>query len=117
VFKKIAILVLALGLPIQVLAQAEFEPEDELDYPSNFPQRVSYGVIQSLDFGQSMMVVDGNRYRVAADVNVEIGGTYGAFTMLQTGMRIRLEYLVVSPSSREIIDIREMPPGFDIEPV
>lgn len=114
-FKKIAILVLALGLPTHVLAQSQ--PEDEQDYPSNFPLRVSYGVVQTLDFGQSMMIIDGNRYRVAGDVNVEIGGTYGAFTMLQTGMRIRFEYLVVSPSSREIIDIQEMPPGLDMEPV
>ena len=78
---------------------------------------MSQGVIQDLDFGQSLMIIDGNRYRVAGDVNVEIGGSYGAFTMLQTGMRIRFEYLVISPSSREIIDIREDAPGLDIEPV
>src|SRR5262245_8509114 len=44
------------------------------------------GVIETIDVSTNQIVVGGVRYSVAADANVEIGGSYGAFTLLQPGM-------------------------------
>lgn len=82
---------------------------------ASFPTATQVGVVQELDFGRSEMIVNGTRYAVAVDVRVEIGGSYGAFTMLQPGMKIRYDFLVISPSEREIIEIEEVPPGAVLE--
>ena len=73
------------------------------------------GRIEALSFGNSTMIVGGLRYRVAMDAKVEIGGSYGAFTLLQTGMRIYYEYEVISPTQRRIVLIRELPAAVTLE--
>ena len=100
------LLALLCGLPASTLARAP---------GATFPTASQIGVVQELDFGRSEMIVNGTRYGVAVDVRVEIGGSYGAFTMLQPGMKIRYEFLVISPSEREIIEIQELPPGAVLE--
>jgi hypothetical protein len=82
---------------------------------ATFPTASQVGVVQELDFGRSQMIVNGTRYSVALDVRVEIGGSYGAFTMLQPGMKIRYDFLVISPSEREIVEIHEIPAGVVLE--
>jgi hypothetical protein len=82
-----------------------------------YPTATKYGVVQELDFDRSEMIVSGTRYRVAFDVAVEIGGSYGAFTLLRPGMKIHYAYLVISPSEREITEIREIPPNAYMEEV
>jgi hypothetical protein len=84
---------------------------------ASYPTATKYGVVQELDFSRSEMIVSGTRYHVAVDVQVEIAGSYGAFTMLRTGMKIHYAYLVISPSEREIIEIREIPPNAYMEEV
>lgn len=84
---------------------------------ASYPTATTYGVVQELDFDRSEMIVSGTRYGVAVDVKVEIGGSYGAFTLLRPGMKIRYAYLVISPSEREIIEIREIPPNAHMEEV
>ncbi len=76
---------------------------------AEYPIGSHAGVIESLDFGDSTMVVSGLLYEVPVDVQVEIGGSYGAFTMLTPGMRIRFDYLSVSPSERRMVKIQELP--------
>lgn len=80
-----------------------------------YPLAEGSGVVESVDYGRETMVVSGYRYGVAADVEVEIAGSYGAFTMLQPGMRIYFEYLLVSPSERWMVTIREVPDGVSVE--
>jgi predicted molibdopterin-dependent oxidoreductase YjgC len=75
----------------------------------NYPQASRSGVIEALDFASSSMIVSGYQYDVGVDTRVEIGGSYGAFTMLQPGMRIRFDYLVVSRSERRMVLIQELP--------
>lgn len=82
---------------------------------ASYPTATQYGVVQELDFNRSEMIVSGTRYRVAVDVQVEIGGSYGAFTLLRPGMKIHYAFLVISPSEREIIEIREIPPDAYME--
>lgn len=74
-----------------------------------YPVASGAGRIESLDFAANTVIVGGTRYRVAVDVRVEIGGSYGAYTMLTPGMRIRFDYLVVSPRERVMVVIQELP--------
>ena len=69
------------------------------------PEKERTGTIQQLDFAANQMIVDGYRYRVPVDVQVEIRGSYGAFTMLTEGMKINMVYRVISESDREVLQI------------
>ncbi|MEZ5558246.1 MAG: hypothetical protein R3E86_06835 [Pseudomonadales bacterium] len=84
---------------------------------SEFPLKTGAGIVQSLDYNGSSMIVSGYSYDVALDAKVEIGGTFGAFTMLKPGMKVRIDYLVKSASSREIVLIEEIPSGYRIPEV
>lgn len=82
-----------------------------------YPLTEKAGVIQELDFAGNSMVIDGMEYHVAVDVKVEIGGSYGAFTMLQPDMRVRFEFLIISPESRRITLIQELPDNVELDAV
>ena len=81
------------------------------------PVRDKVGIIEDLDLGNNAMIVQGMRYRVAVDVEVEINGSFGAFTMLQEGMQIHYTYRVHSALDREIVKIRHVSDNFTIEQV
>lgn len=83
--------------------------------PSPYPRATGTGIIEALDFDASTMVVSGYLYEVAVDTRVEIGGSYGAFTMLRPGMQIRFDYLRMSPSRRQMLVIEELPAGASVE--
>lgn len=72
------------------------------------------GEIHKLDFGQNRMLLQGLYYDVAADVHVEIGGTYGAFTMLQEGMAVEVQFRRFDDGRREIFEIRQITNGRDL---
>lgn len=74
----------------------------------NAPQAEGEGEIQSLNFGASEMVVNGYIYDVSATVRVEIGGTFGAFTMLEEGMLIEFDFLRFDDGVRQIVTVREV---------
>jgi hypothetical protein len=101
------LLCLLLWLPLTGVSQVD----------DRYPLAEDAGVIQELDFASSTLIIDGMRYSVPVDVQVEIGGSYGAFTMLETGMRVRYEYLLVSPSVRRIVLIQELPDEVELEGV
>lgn len=104
-------LVLALGTLVGGAALAQPGITSQAPYP--VAERA--GLVQSVSAGAQELIVDGYRYFVAVDVQVELGGSYGAYTMVEPGMRIYFEYLVVSPSERWIIRIRELPDNVDLE--
>ena len=79
------------------------------------PEKERTGTIQQLDFGANQMIVDGYRYRVAVDVQVEIRGSYGAFTMLEEGMKINMVYRVISASDREIVRVEQLPDNANLD--
>lgn len=101
--------VLALWLLLPMAAAAQYE--------GNFPLAEGTGVIQELDFAAQTLVIDGMSYEVAVDVKVEIGGSYGAYTMLETGMRVYFEFLRISDEERRITLVRELPTGVEPEQV
>ena len=70
------------------------------------------GVIEKIDVAANQIVVGGVRYSVAADANVEIGGSYGAFTLLQPGMNVQiLVRRYVGDGSQDVIDVKELAAG------
>ena len=81
----------------------------------NPPEVNRSGIIESIDFSNSEMVVEGNRYSVSWTVDVEIGGTYGAFTMLNPGMRIEFVYLRHEAGQRVVMSVRELLPNETLE--
>lgn len=75
------------------------------------------GTIQQLDFGAGSMIVDGYRYHTSPELHVEIAGSYGAFTMLQVGMKVQIVYRVVSASQRDLVEVVQIPDNFVIDGV
>lgn len=85
--------------------------------PDGSPLAEDAGVIQKLDLDAQTLVIDGLRYRMALEAEVEIGGSFGAFTMLEPGMRVYFEYRRVSSSERIITLLRELPAEVELEQV
>ena len=74
----------------------------------NAPEAEGAGEIQALDFGAFDTVINGTVYAVNPNVRVEIGGSYGAFTMLEEGMLVEFTFLQFSDGRREINYMREV---------
>lgn len=79
------------------------------------PEKEMDGTIQQLDFGAGTMIFEGNRFQMAPELEVEVRGSYGAFTMLQEGMKATVTYRVISPSERHAIRIVQLPDNFRLE--
>jgi len=70
------------------------------------------GVIETVDIQANEVVIGGVRYNVAVDANVQIGGSYGAFTLLQPGMNVKiLMRRYVADGRTDIIELTELAPG------
>ncbi len=82
-----------------------------------YPERQKAGTIEIVELHKSSLIVDGIRYRVALDAQVEISGSYGAFSMLQVGMKVNFTYRDISNTRREIVRIQQIPSRFRIEEV
>ena len=78
-------------------------------------EKTKTGTIQELNFADGSMIVDGYRYYSVPDTRVEIAGSYGAFTMLQVGMKVQIVYRLVSAVRRDVVEITQIPDGFMIE--
>ncbi len=74
----------------------------------NAPEAEGEGEIQALDFGTYDTIINGTQYAVNPNVRVEIGGSYGAFTMLEEGMLVEFTFLQFSDGRREINFVREV---------
>jgi hypothetical protein len=74
----------------------------------NTPEAEGAGQIHELDFGNNTMLINGYGYSVSPTVSVEIGGSYGAFTMLQKGMKIEYTYLHYADGARVVQTIKEV---------
>lgn len=82
---------------------------------SQFPESDRSGVIEEVELASSSLVVSGMRYRVALDAHVQIDGTYGAFSLLRKGMKVRFVCRLISTEEREIVELETLPPGFVLE--
>lgn len=108
------LLLLGLMVPVPRLEAAD---ETGVRNETPWPLTTGMGVIRELDFGTSTFLLGGMTYVAAIDVQVEIGGGPGAFTMLQPGMQIAFEYLQVSDEERRVTRIRQIPPQVQLDDV
>ena len=70
------------------------------------------GPVESVDYTTNKMVVGGVSYNMAADANVQLGGSYGAFTMITPGMNVSiLVQRFIDTGERQIIEVKELAPG------
>ena len=82
---------------------------------SQFAETDRTGVIDKVELASQSVIVSGTRYRVAIDAQVEIDGTYGAFSMLTRGMKVRFVCKLISADEREIVQLETLPSGFVLE--
>ncbi len=75
---------------------------------ANTPVGEAEGEIYDLDFGKNTMVVGGYTYQVSSMAKVQIGGSYGAFTMLEKGMKIEFTYERFDDGARRIVEVRQV---------
>ena len=75
----------------------------------NPPHVPGEGVVQELDFAANTTVIDGISYDVSLAARVEIGGTYGAFTLLTPGLAVQFVFLQHSDGRREIVELKQVP--------
>ncbi|MCZ6854553.1 MAG: hypothetical protein O7G86_11600 [Gammaproteobacteria bacterium] len=79
------------------------------------PVLEAQGTIHAVELEANSLVIDGVRFNVAFDAQVEIRGSYGAFGFLQAGMKVVFEYRRYSPSNLVIFDIEQLPDNADLE--
>lgn len=73
------------------------------------------GQIAKLDLEHNTALIGGLTYRFAPDARVEIAGSFGAFTMLQEGMKVEYVYRRYSDEDREVIAMRQLPDNAVLE--
>jgi hypothetical protein len=73
------------------------------------------GVIQSIDYGENRSVISGATYSFAIDVKVQIGGSFGAMTMLSPGMKLEFTYLLHEDRLPEVTEVIQLPDSYPLE--
>ncbi len=73
------------------------------------------GEIQNLDIPNNNLVISGVVYKVALDAKIEIGGSYGAYTLLQPGMKVDFSYRMFDRDTREIFELSQLPDSYVLE--
>lgn len=68
------------------------------------------GVIGTVDFDGPTVTINGIRYDFTPDARVEIGGSFGAPTLLTPGLRVRFAYRPGGMHAGSIVDLQELAP-------
>ena len=82
---------------------------------SQYAESDRTGVIEEVELASSSLIISGIRYRVALDAHVEINGTYGAFSLLHKGMKVRFVYQLITAEEREIVQLESLPSSTVLE--
>jgi hypothetical protein len=69
------------------------------------------GVIGTVDFDGPTVTINGIRYDFTPDARVEIGGSFGAPTLLTPGLRARFAYRPGGLHAGSIVDLQELAPS------
>ncbi len=77
-------------------------------YAVDYETESDSGRIEKVNLDQGTMMVDGRLYWTGPDLQVEINGSYGAFTMLKPGMFIEMEYRIKLGEQRELYKVQEV---------
>ena len=79
-----------------------------------YPESIGEGIVVETDVAAGTMMIEGYRYRFAPDLPVQIGGTASRVDAVAPGMVVQFRYLRVPDDLRELVEIRQVPPGVQI---
>lgn len=74
----------------------------------NPPEATVEGEIHQLNFAAQTLRLQGLDFGVAPQVRVEIGGGYGAFTLLEVGMAVEMRFWRYADGRREVFEIKQL---------
>mgnify|MGYP001246409191 FL=1 len=66
------------------------------------------GIIDAVSLADSKLTIMALRYGVSETAHIEIGGSYGALSMLSVGMRVAFTFNRYKDGRREITKLREL---------
>ncbi len=95
--KRMLIVLVASAVSLSVAA-ADYDP----------PVIERTGVVQELEPSVNDVVIYGERFTVSYTAEVEIGGTYGAYSMLRPEMRVLFRYQLYDDGRKVIVYLREL---------
>jgi len=81
----------------------------------HYPESIGVGEVVELDLAAGTVIIEGYRYRYAPDIPVQVGGSPTDMSMLAPGMQIQFRFLRVPNDLREVVEIRQIPPGVTIQ--
>jgi hypothetical protein len=79
-----------------------------------WPESIGTGEVVEVDFEAGTMIIEGYRYRYAPGLPVQIGGAASDVSLLVPGMQIQFRFLRIPNDLREVVEIRQIPPGVSI---
>ena len=98
---------LAIFLIVSLVAPPSFGATDAGVGPTREIFRL--GQVGRIDLGERNLVIDGYRYFVRPDADIEVAGTFGALELLTVGMKVEIAFLRYSDTRREIVGMRQLP--------
>ncbi len=81
----------------------------------NAPAVEAQGIVERLDFGSQRISISGRSYVAAPELRVEIDGSFGAFTLLEPGMKVRLSYRHGDQGQRELLQVATLPADYPLD--
>jgi len=80
-----------------------------------YPESIAAGEVVEVDLEARLMIIEGYRYPLRAGIPVQIGGSASDVSLLTPrGMLIQYRFLRVPDDLREVVEIRQVPPGVQI---
>ena len=79
-----------------------------------WPESIGTGEVVEVDYEAGTMIIEGYRYRFAPGIPVHIGGALSDVGLLVPGMQIQFRFLRIPEDLREVVEIRQIPPGVPI---
>lgn len=73
------------------------------------------GIVHEIDYGGQTAYISGLDYEFAADARVQINGTFGAWSMLVTDMKVDFLFREESQQRRTIVELYQLPSDYPID--
>ena len=75
------------------------------------PVTIARGVVDSVSGGNPpVLIIDGLTYGFAPDAKVELGGSFGAPSLVQRNMKVEYTFTTQDDVHRTIVLLRQLPP-------
>lgn len=113
---RFAMLLMSLLVSVHASAETFNELLDSEDTPGY--TMTDRGVVAERDIAERTIIVGGYRYKVGTSFETPVtlfGTSAGAYELLDTGMKVEVEYFDLQDKGRVAIRINELHPGEEVE--